>query len=48
MVGGKMNEEVEGGTNEKKKKKKKVPCYYNSLSDSDSVAALLAVWLMTG
>lgn len=48
-----MNEEAEGGIggpDEKKNKKKnsQVPCYYNSLSDTDNAAGLLAVWLMTG
>lgn len=34
-----------GGLDEKNSQ---VPCYYNSLSDTDSVAGLLAMWLMTG
>lgn len=44
-----MNDQAEGGVREPdEKKKRQVPCYYNSLSDTDSVAGLLAMWLMTG
>lgn len=38
-----MNEEAEGGIGGPDEKNSQVPCYYNSLSHTDSVAGLLAM-----